>query len=93
MCKGRVHKAMVSDTNQLMGSSDMRSPQVRVLWKASLGAWVLASPPDTPTTFHLCGLWLESLGRGTSEVPSERFLYKVDKGMQVQVMEASTMKE
>lgn len=51
---------MVSEANQLMGSSDMRVPQVRVLLKASLGAWVLARPPDA---FHLYVLWLGPLER------------------------------
>lgn len=51
---------MISEANQLMGSSDMRVPQMRVLLKASLGVWMLARLPDA---LHLCILWLGPLER------------------------------
>lgn len=57
---------------------------MRVLPKAVLGAWVLATLSDT-RTFHLCVLWVESLGRGCSK----HFLCKVDKGTQVQAVESN----
>lgn len=61
---------------------------MRVLPKAVLGAWVLATLSNT-LTFHLCVVWVESLGRGCSELSSKHFLYKVDKGTQVQAVESN----
>lgn len=90
VCNGRVGKTMVAEANQLTGSSDMRVPQVRVLLKASLGAWVLARPPRCFSS--VCPV-AGALGEVSSEVPSEYFLYEEGKGMQVQVMGASIARE